>query len=206
MRDALEDWLGVRGAVDWSNVPTVQAPVVPLRDGHLHFIDTVVRSRDTLRANRLMTALNHVRLDATTNAHLDFQRLSDWQRIVLDTRDVCFRRQQAFAKDRKERYGFDEETQRRFEQCIEDAEAKHVPILGRTARVYFDILFFHPFVDGNARAAALTLDFMLSREQISLDEVRPLFMISRSPDLEGVHSYLRLLGMLIESTRRRRPH
>ncbi|WP_324610562.1 MULTISPECIES: Fic family protein [unclassified Streptomyces] len=47
-----------------------------------------------------------------------------------------------------------------------------LPLTARAARAYLDICFFHPFDDGNARAALLTLLFVLARESVALDSVR----------------------------------
>ncbi|MFF0305236.1 Fic family protein [Streptomyces sp. NPDC004562] len=52
---------------------------------------------------------------------------------------------------------------------------EHHPALPRTARAaraYLDVCCFHPFDDGNARAALLTLPFVLAREGVTLDSVR----------------------------------
>ncbi|WSD11282.1 Fic family protein [Streptomyces hirsutus] len=49
-----------------------------------------------------------------------------------------------------------------------------MPLPSRAARTYLDILFFHPFEDGNARAAMSALAFVLAREGVLLDQVHPL--------------------------------
>ncbi len=190
----------------WEDLITVLEAVTGVRDGHQHFIQTVVRTRDPFRATTLTTALNQVRRDALAKAELKFELLCAWQRIVMETPDVCFRTHPAFAKGGRERYGIKEETQRCFECCLDEANSTNIPVLARAARVYLDVLFFHPFVDGNGRAATLTMDFVLAKENIVLDEVRPLFMVSRSPDSAGVHAFVRLLGVLTQSTRHRKPH
>jgi hypothetical protein len=46
----------------------------------------------------------------------------------------------------------------------------------RAARVYLDICFFHPFPDGNARAARLALDHVLTREGLALRVADPAFV------------------------------
>jgi prophage maintenance system killer protein len=106
-------------------------------------------------------------------------------------------------KEGRERYGFDDTTQTQFIRCIDEANAVETVIAARAVRAYLDILFYHPFVDGNSRIAALTLEFLLSRHGIRLDQVGPLFMITRrADDLAGVHSFVRLLDVLIEATQR----
>ncbi|MEU2747587.1 Fic family protein [Streptomyces collinus] len=49
--------------------------------------------------------------------------------------------------------------------------ARPLPLTARAARAYLDVCFFHPFDDGNARAAFLTLVYVLAREGITLDGV-----------------------------------
>ncbi|MGW7348996.1 Fic family protein [Streptomyces sp. NPDC054854] len=48
------------------------------------------------------------------------------------------------------------------------------PDIPPAARAYLGVAFFHPFTDGNARAALLTLVHVLAREDIVLSEVGPL--------------------------------
>ncbi|MFC9329552.1 Fic family protein [Kitasatospora sp. NPDC057015] len=44
-------------------------------------------------------------------------------------------------------------------------------LAARAARTYLDVCFFHPFDDGNARAALLALLFVLARAGVTLDSV-----------------------------------
>jgi len=48
--------------------------------------------------------------------------------------------------------------------------------------VYLDVGFLHPFEDGNARAAWLALDHVLTRAGLGPRAVEPLFGISRAAD------------------------
>ena len=52
----------------------------------------------------------------------------------------------------------------------------------RAARVYLDVCYFHPFVDGNARAARLALDHVITRAGLALHAVEPLFVVARAAD------------------------
>ncbi|MFE0725841.1 Fic family protein [Streptomyces rochei] len=76
----------------------------------------------------------------------------------------------------------------------------------RAARAYLDILFFHPFEDGNARAAMLALAFVLAREGVLLDQVHPLQTTRWADDAEGAADLARLLGVLITAAERRPSH
>ncbi|GAA2673774.1 hypothetical protein Apa02nite_043760 [Actinoplanes palleronii] len=73
----------------------------------------------------------------------------------------------------------------------------------RAARVYLDVLHFHPFVDGNARSAALALYFVLAREDVVLDRAAPLLM-TRWPaaDPRSAEGLAGFIAVLIRQTRR----
>ena len=53
---------------------------------------------------------------------------------------------------------------------------------GDAARVYLDVCYFHPFVDGNARAARLALDHVITRAGLAQHAVEPLFVVARAAD------------------------
>jgi hypothetical protein len=200
MVDALNEWLSVRASVNWSEFICVQGNVIGSRDGHRHYIETVVRPRDPIKADRLNLALDQVRIDAHHREELNFERLCAWQRILFEDSEISFRLTRAFAKSGREVYELDESTWAQFENCLGDANMNSTSVLARVTRAYLDVLFFHPFADGNGRAATLVLDFLLSKENIVLSEVRPLFMVSRSPDSAGTVAFVRLLEVLVTST------
>ncbi|WP_445395072.1 Fic family protein [Streptomyces sp. LE64] len=79
------------------------------------------------------------------------------------------------------------------------------PLPSRAARTYLDVLFFHPFADGNARAAMLALAFVLAREGALLDRVRPLQTTRWADDAEGAADLAVLLGILLTAAKRRPP-
>lgn len=122
---------------------------------------------------------------------------------MLGAPHVAFRATEAFAKQGRERYGLDSRSEQRFEDCLRDANGARASLSLRAARAYLDVLFFHPFADGNARAATLTLDFILAREGVVLDQVAPLYVISRrADDAAGAQAFVRLLEMLTAATGR----
>ncbi|MGW1547826.1 Fic family protein [Streptomyces sp. NPDC002346] len=59
----------------------------------------------------------------------------------------------------------------RLGTCLAQATDPALPLNARAARAYLDVCFFHPFEDGNARSAFLTLTYLLAREGIALDQV-----------------------------------
>ncbi|MCC0100026.1 Fic family protein [Streptomyces flavotricini] len=79
----------------------------------------------------------------------------------------------------------------------------------RGAALDFDLLggwqvcFFHPFDDGNARSAFLALVFVLAREGVALDGVGPIRRITcRADDPQDAVSLARSIGFHTEDTRR----
>lgn len=75
-----------------------------------------------------------------------------------------FRQTDAFCHEGRHRYRWFEGIERRFELKIEqDARQHTVHPIARGIRLYLDILFFHPFDDGNARAARIWLHHTLTQ-------------------------------------------
>jgi hypothetical protein len=200
--DALAVWQDFRAEPGWSN---------PAVDGHGIYIEKVDRARDPERATRMASALSICRRNAEGHQILSFAVMQEWQRSVLNASEVGFRKGDAFAKEGRQRYAWDPrsgspvggkgsadgsrsearlgpvksegepDTQSRFEECLIEANNASVDPLARAARVYLDVCFFHPFADGNARAARLALDFVLTKANLTLLDARPIFTLARSP-------------------------
>ncbi|QEV50287.1 hypothetical protein CP980_34835 [Streptomyces vinaceus] len=117
--------------------------------------------------------------------------------------EVRFRRGDAFAKDGRERYALTPHTQRDFEQCLRDSADPRVPLASRSARAYLDVAFFHPFPDGNARLAMLTLAYVLEWEGVRLDQVGPLQTTRYADDDAGAADLATLVFLLIRATHQR---
>ncbi len=177
-RDALAEWLVVRAA------PIELEPrdrELATRDAHVAYIETFDRARDPDRADRLAAALLLVRDSAQRGQALSFDQLAEWQRVILETTaPVPFRTTDAFAKDGRERYAVVEPEL--FERALAEAADGALPVAIRAARVYLDVCFFHPFPDGNARAARLALDHVISSAGLVLETATPVFTLSRSAD------------------------
>jgi len=72
--------------------------------------------------------------------------------------------------------------------------------LVRAVALYLDLCFYHPFADGNARAARLVFDFVLWQARIGIAELRPVFALPRvAGDAAGYLDFLRLVIALSES-------
>ena len=79
----------------------------------------------------------------------------------------------AFAKGGAERYSLDNDLLDQRLQVLGDQ-----PPLARALRAYLDILFFHPYDDGNSRAARLAFHFFLGRDGPDLRIADPLFRLA----------------------------
>ncbi len=109
----------------------------------------------------------------------------------------------AFAKKGRERYGLGAETPLLFDACLAESGASDVPLAARAARLYLDVCFFHPFHDGNGRAALLALGFVLARENVFLEEVGPIQIRRYADDAVGAASLARVIHTLAMATGRR---
>ena len=130
------------------------------------YVATRDRPRDGRRAGRLCEALQYMRVRAAAGEPLTMTVLAQGQQIVLglDAAPV-FRSRDAYAKAGRERYSAGPEVAPHFDRCLEEANGAAPVAVARAARVYLDVCFIHPFEDGNARAARLALDHVLTRPQ-----------------------------------------
>ncbi|MEU1513244.1 Fic family protein [Streptomyces sp. NPDC005811] len=193
--DSLSAWLRVRRETDWRSAPALRR-VPPARDGFRTWCEGPVRRRDPVRAERLLAAHAVARADAVRRAPLDFALLAGWQREVLGAAAAPFRVNDAYAKAGRERYALTSHTQSDFASCLRETTDQDLPLAARAARVYLDVAFFHPFADGNARAALLALVHVLAREDIVLPEVGPLQTTRYADDPVGAADLATLIGVL----------
>jgi hypothetical protein len=186
--DHLQRWLAVRESVPWHQATAdgAKVPVTPSRDGAALDIRAFDGAVDPARAKGMLAALELVRADAARGASLSFTLLRSWQQHVLGTsQPPPFRNSPAFAKGGRERYGIDPSTRVRFDACLAETaqgSARPPALAARAARAYLDVCFFHPFDDGNARAAFLTTIFLLAREGVTLNEVSVLRRVTFQAD------------------------
>ncbi|MFF2846058.1 cell filamentation protein Fic [Streptomyces sp. NPDC058001] len=215
--DHLERWLAVRGTVPWREGPDGSAdggtdggpdgPVTPSCDGAAEDFRTFDGALDPARAEGLLAALELVRADAARGASLDFELLGRWQQFVLGTaKPPPFRSLPAFAKGGRERYGIGPDTRARLDACLAESArdgVRPLPVSARAARAYLDVCFFHPFDDGNARSAFLTLVFVLARDGIALNRVGLLRRVSfRADDPQDALALARSIDLHLALTRR----
>ena len=201
MTDALAAWLRVRADTDWDLTRThPTGPVSGHRDGVVEYARSLQAAPDPARGQRLMLALDDSRRDAVRRRPLSFTGLARWQRLVLDRRDVPFRTRPASAKQGRERYGLGPDTPALFDRCMAEATGTRPNVAARAAWAYLDVCFFHPFVDGNARAAMLALDHVLSRDGVRLARAEMISVHRRADDPLGGLALADLLSALINST------
>ncbi|WP_369383243.1 Fic family protein [Streptomyces sp. cg36] len=193
--DSLSLWLRARREADWQSAPALRR-FPPGRDGFQSWCKGPVRLRDPHRAQRLLAAHALSLTDAARRTPLDFALLAGWQREVLAAAKVPFRTSDAYAKAGRERYGLTPHTQADFDSCLRETTDPEIPLAARAARAYLDVAFFHPFTDGNARAALLTLVHVLAREGITLPEVEPLQTTRYADDPAGAADLAALIGVL----------
>ncbi|GHE26633.1 Fic family protein [Streptomyces hydrogenans] len=202
--DALAAWGRIRNEIDWTSAAgEATAPVAPLVDGFVIWCREGSRSADPARGRRLLAALTRSRTDASHGLPLTCTLLTGWQQLVLGIPGVRFRQGDAFAKGGRERYALTSHTQNDFERCLRDSADPRVPLAARAARAYLDVAFFHPFPDGNARLAMLTLAYVLELEGVRLDHVGPLQTTRYADDDAGAADLAALVLVLIRSTHQR---
>lgn len=206
-KDSLDDWMLIRTEISWPSWrDTGRVSGAPALDGFRDFFMATRCGRDSEGTARVLTALDVAFADAEQRGPLTFALMAKWQRTVLGHDLVVFRTMPAFAKGGRERYGLAPDTRARFERCLTESAQPDLPLPSRAARTYLDILFFHPFEDGNAPAAILALAFVLAREGIHLDHVHPLQTTRWADDAEGAADLAVLLGILITAAERRPSH
>ncbi|MEV8533901.1 Fic family protein [Streptomyces sp. NPDC051211] len=202
--DSLAVWLRVRREADWYAAPPLRPGPPDGPDGFRNWCAGPVARRDPVRAGRLLRGHALARADAVRQAPLDFALLAGWQREVLGTAGTpAFRTGDAYAKAGRERYALTPRTGTQFTACLREAVEPGLPLAARAARAYLDVAFFHPFEDGNARAALLALVHILGWEGIVLPEVAPLQTTRYADDPAGATDLAVLVSLLQRAPRNR---
>lgn len=175
--DVLAQWITARekAFTRASPLPSRRAPVV--RDGHLAYVDTHDAARDVARATQMSEAIAAARTSAMSGEPLTLERLAAWTSLSLG-RPATLRTTDAYAKRGRERYGMRSKLDTEVEAALAQASGRDA-VLVRAARVYLDVCAFHPFDDGNARAARLALDHVLTASGLALHVAEPVFLLAR---------------------------
>ncbi|MCA8925612.1 MAG: Fic family protein, partial [Planctomycetes bacterium] len=92
-----------------------------------------------------------------------------------------FRRGPAFARGGAVTYAWFPDAEAMLRRKLEaDAEDGLHPVL-QAVRAYLDLIFFHPFPDGNARAARLWLEYFLRRAGLPSPPIADLLRLRKLP-------------------------
>lgn len=177
--DALASWIGIRRTAFGTVPARSRTPVT--RDGHLAYLATYDRRRGAARAERMEEALVQVRRAALAREPLDLAALRRWTGIALGE-PAELRTTDAFAKGGRERYAFRPGLADEVLAVLAEASGPPKRAIVSAARVYLDVCFFHPFEDGNARAARLALDWVLTSADLALHAAEPVFALARAAD------------------------
>ncbi|MFJ5834974.1 Fic family protein [Streptomyces sp. NPDC093089] len=206
-KDALADWLRIRPQISWPRWSRTDIHHgASHQDAFRDFFNATRGGRDVEGTARVLAALDLALADAKRGDRLTFALMANWQQIVLGEGVAAFRTLPAFAKGGRERYGIAPDTRAWFEGCLSESTQPDLSLPSRAARTYLDVLFFHPFEDGNARAAMLALAFVLACEGAVIDQVHPLQATRWADDAEGAADLAVLLEILITAAGRRLSH
>lgn len=136
----------------------------------------------TLRPSLYEPAVRRVRTLADDRTPLTWAIVQDVQGTLLDLPGPApFRRGPAYARGGLRRYGWFPAAESMLARKLEaDACDGLHPVL-QAARAYLDLIHFHPFEDGNTRAASLWLEYFLRRARIQLPPLRPLLALRQHP-------------------------
>ena len=176
--DALETWWTVRAGALWG-APSSPDYRPTEGDAHRDFIRRHDRPMSTIRADAMTRALVRARYGAKQHVKLDIALLREWLELALPKKDFSVRTGECLSKDKGERYGRPKDLEKRLSQALTDATTEGVPAISRAARVYLDLCFLCPFTEGNSRIARLTLDHILTRDDLGLHDATPVFTVRR---------------------------
>ena len=93
------------------------------------------------------------------NLNFSFERLCRIQEILLG-KEVRFRKSEAFCRNRK--YTYFDSLEDMFKRKLSQDSKDICHPLARGLRLYLDIIHFHPFEDGNSRAAYLWFNYVMA--------------------------------------------
>lgn len=154
MRDALSEHLGVR-------LEDLPCPALPPTEG------------PDPQDPRLGPALPACLAAGRSGATLDLALLAELHRLAVP--ESRFRTTDAFAKGGRERYGYSDDLLPRLDERLRRVHAW--PPLHAALAAWLDVLFFHPFEDGNSRAGRLAFHFHAARGGLGFRTLAPIFTL-----------------------------
>jgi hypothetical protein len=196
------------GPVWWcepEDVAVRLAALPPLPSGfnilnaHMNAVTALDAPRSPERAAAMQRALVHIAGHAAGEGALTLDTIAAAHSLAMESRmPSALRTTTAYAKGGLERYGMPTSgtlDSPFFEQGLSPAL--------ECARLYLDVCFTHPFLDGNARAARLALAWLDVRHRIGFSDLVPAFTVQRvAGDAETGWGLARTLLSAAEAARR----
>jgi len=180
------------------------------RDTHTDFVRRLdgPQHGDEARAARYLEALARVRRLADEGRSLTWEVAAAIQGVVLGLDGPAeVRSGEAFARGGEHRYACLPDLQERFAARLALWDAADVDPVVAACGVYLDIIFLHPFVDGNARAARLAYELLLRRARRPVPRLEDLLRLRKRPgDADDFWRLVRLSAASIAGLARRCPH
>lgn len=191
----LVDWVKISAQYEASLGSSVRSNnVSELHRRHVFQFDV---ARSELRGARMMAAIQEVDCMASAGRELSWELLTCIQQRVMGLDGIDFRNGPAYAKGGGEVYAYHPQLHSAFAAKITKDDRDELQPLIKAVRLYLDICFFHPFCDGNARAARLGFQFILQRDGVSMREIGPLFRLPLAAGgVEGYRSFAKLAVLL----------
>lgn len=116
-------------------------------------------------------ALREIILLAQQKENVSFENFQRVQRLIPEMKTVSFRLHPAYCDVRQERYFHFEGMEKMFSVKISKDGLDEVHPLLKMVRLCLDIIFFHPFNDGNARASILWTVFLCKQNNFPLPDL-----------------------------------
>ncbi len=165
-------------------------------DLHRRFVERIdgPAHGDSARVARYFAALDQVRAHVDGGGALTLDAISEAQGVALGfDHPAPLRTTDAFARGGAHRYphvdGFDALVRSRFEAW---ASSRAHPVSVACGR-YLDVIFTHPFCDGNARSARLCLDATLRAAGLATPRLEDLVLLRKTSG--GVAFYWRMVRL-----------
>lgn len=194
--ESLVPHLIATASIDWKHHHSVTRRSLQKPSTHEDFLREWDFSAhdDPLRNSRYLMALRLSR--KYKNTAIDWSFLVRLQTIVLG-HNAIFRKGSAYSHMGKRRYAFSQKLPEFFAKKITSDFKNDTAPLAKAVRLYLDIIFIHPFNDGNARAARLAFEHTLNYFQHPLPSMDTLVHFPKEPG--NAASYVDLLNELEHS-------
>lgn len=196
--------------MDWAAPPPEVAALLPSSssstahdrvDRHLAYcrrFDWPQHAGDPDRNARYAATIPMVRTSAATAMALDWSLLCRFQALLLGTASESYRRGPAYALNGQQKYGMFSGQDRLVAAKIESDAADGAHPLLKAVRLWLDMIYVHPFRDGNGRAARLAVDFLCTRHCIALPDLA--ILAATKPEAGDGQDYWRFALQALIST------